>query len=397
MNPAPANENELYFQRGGPIQKFGQNIATKWGLSHSIGFRILVFLGITWIPLVLLAVVEGRALGASPQESLLLDFSTYARFFLAVPLLIVAELVVGPRLRAAGLQFLEGGFVRQEDLPAFERAIARVARLRESAGFEAMIVVLALLGAWGFTTETVYAEGLATWRSTTQVTAAGATVSLTGLWYRLVALPVLQFFWYRWLWRLWIWARFLWDVSRLNLNLVATHADQAGGLGFLGTAHSSLGIFAFGLSSVLSAEAAFLMVFNGADISSFQVQYIAIVVILELILLGPLIVFSPGLIRTRLSWLRDYSLLVTRYNRAFDAKWIRGEISTDDSLLGSPDIQSQADLGNTFDFVRAMKAVPFSRRVAIDLAFVTSLPCLPLLLLVMPIDEILNLLTKAVF
>jgi hypothetical protein len=44
-----------------------------------------------------------------------------------------------------------------------------------------------------------------------------------------------------------------------------------------------------------------------------------------------------------------------------------------------------------------MKVVPFGLRVIIQLALVTSLPCLPLIILVVPIGQILELLTKAVF
>jgi len=397
MNPELVNEADLYFERGGPIQRLGERLARSWGLGHSLRLRILGFLALTWFPLFVFSLLEGRALTASPQDSLLLDFGTYARFFLAVPLLLVAEFVVGPRLRSAGLQFVQGGFIESEDYSAFDQVIARVARWRESVWAELIIVGVALIGAWGFTAETFYGEGLATWRSTTRATNTGVVMSFTGMWYHFVALPILQFFWYRWLWRLFVWTSFLWTVSRLNLNLVASHADQAGGLGFLGTAHSCLGIFAFGLTSVLSAEAAFLMVFHDADIRTFQVQYIALLVIVELIFFGPLLMFIPILMRTRLAWLRDYSLLVARYNRAFDAKWIKGATSPDDSLLGSPDIQSLADLGNSFAYVRGMKPVPFSRLVVIQLAVVTSLPCLPLILLVMPVSKILELLTKAVF
>jgi hypothetical protein len=64
------------------------------------------------------------------------------RFFLAVPLLIVAEVIVGPRLTAAGMQFVQAGFVRTEDYPAFDHAIARAAKRRESLWAE-----LILLGA----------------------------------------------------------------------------------------------------------------------------------------------------------------------------------------------------------------------------------------------------------
>jgi hypothetical protein len=103
------------------------------------------------------------------------------------------------------------------------------------------------------------------------------------------------------------------------------------------------------------------------------------------------------LVRTRLEWLQDYSLLVTLYNRAFHEKWISGKPSTGEPLLGSADIQSLADLGNSYETLRGMKPFPFSLRVVIQLALVTSLPSLPLLLLVMPVGQILELLTKAVF
>jgi len=396
MSPVLANEGELYFERGGPVQRFVQRTALRLGLDLTVRVRIVGFLLITWAPLLLIAVLEGRALGASPQESLLQDFGTYARFFLAVPLLIVAELVVGPRLREAGLQFVHGGFIRPEDYPVFDQAIARAAKWRESIWADLSILSVAIIGSWTFTPETVYGEGLATWRSATRAAPAGLGVSLTGLWYHLIAVPILQFFWYRWLWRLFVWAGFLWTVSRLNLNLVGTHADQAGGLEFLGTAHSSLGIFAFALSAVLSAEAAFLIVFEKVDIETFMLPYFALLVFVELVFLGPLLMFVPILIRARLAWMRDYSLFVDRYNRSFHEKWIMGKVSAEEPILGSSDIQSLADLGNSFRFIQEMKPLPFNLRVMLRLAIVTSLPCLPLLLLVMPIDRILELLTKVV-
>lgn len=228
-------------------------------------------------------------------------------------------------------------------------------------------------------------------------TGNGTRLSLVGLWYYVVAVPVLQFFWYRWLWRFLIWIRFLYDVSRLNLDLVPTHADGAGGLGFLGTAHTAFGILTFALSSVLSAAAAFLIVFEGVQIEAFQIHFITVLVATEVALLGPLAMFCPAMIRARQAWMRQYSLLVLRYNRAFHEKWIEGQVAEGEPLLGSADIQSLADLGNSFEFIRAMKVVPFSVRVILQLAVVTLLPALPLVLLVVPIEKILDLMTKAVF
>ncbi|QDU20670.1 hypothetical protein [Urbifossiella limnaea] len=394
MGGVLANEAELYFDRGGPVQRFFHRLALRLRVDLTLRGRILGFLVLTWVPLLLFALIEGRALGASPKESLLQDFATYVRFFVAVPLLIIAELVVGPRLRGAGLQFVHGGLVRAKDFPAFDGAIARAAKWRESAWADFIILGVAVIVSWTATIDTVYGEGLATWRSPTR--SGGPGVSLTGLWYHLVAVPVLLYFWLRWLCRLLVWGKFLWSVSRLDLALIATHADRAGGLGFLGTAHTSLGIFAFCLSAVLSAEAAFLIVFEQVDIETFKVPYAALLVVAELLLLGPLLVFVPILVRTRLAALREYSLLVDRYNRGFHDKWIGGAAPADEPLLGSADIQSLADLGNSFRFIQEMTAYPFSVRAILQLALVTSLPCLPLLLLVMPVGQIIELLAKAV-
>lgn len=397
MSTAIANESELYIERGGPAYRLMQRIGLIRGEDPSIRRRIVAFLAIMWIPLFVLAFWEGVALGPTPKESLLLDFAAFARFFIAVPLLFVAEVTIGPRVTAAGLHFVRAGLVRPEDYPAFAQAIRRLTRWRESLWAEIVLLVLALVGAWTLTAETVYGGDATCWHSATIATDQGSRLLLVGLWYHLIVVPLIQFFMYRWLWRFIIWVRFLHDVSRLNLDLVPTHADGAGGLGFLGTTHTAFGILAFGLSSVLSAAAAFVIVFDGVGIDAFKIHFIAILVASEVFFLGPLVIFCPALIRARQAGLRQYSLLVLRYNRAFHEKWIDGKVVESEPLLGSADIQSLADLGNSFEFIRVMRVVPFTVRVILQLAVVTILPALPLLLLVMPIEQILDLVTKAVF
>jgi len=396
MCPELINARDLYIERGGPAYRLMQWIGLIRGEDPSVRRRILAFLGITCLPLLVLSLWEGVALGPTPRESLLLDFATFARLLVAVPLLFVAELTIGPRVTAAGLHFLQAGLVRQEDYPGFEQAIRRLAGWRESLWPELVLLGLALAGAWVLTAETVYGGTAATWQAAAVVSDQGSRLSLVGLWYHLISVPVAQFFLLRWLWRLILWFRFLYDVSRLNLDLVPTHADGAGGLGFLGTAHTSFGILAFAISSVLSGAAAFLIVFDGVGIDAFKVHFITLLVVTELLILGPLAMFCPALIRARQAWMRQYSLLVLRYNRAFHAKWVEGKAPDGEPLLGSADIQSLADLGNSFGFIREMKIVPFSIRVILQLAVVAILPALPLVLLVMPIEEVLDLMAKAV-
>lgn len=393
MASALADESQLFFERGGPAYRLMQRIGVIRGEGPSIARRTFWFLVVTWVPIGLLSLFEGQALGPTPRESFLLDYAGYARFFLAIPLLLVAEVFVGPRLASAGQHFLRGGFVRPGDHPAYEAAVARVARRRESGLVELLLLGIAFVAAFTIPIESWYGQGTRGWQFLS--TPEGPRYSMAGLWYHMIAIPLFQFLMWRWLWRLTIWVLFLREMARLDLNLVPTHADEAGGLAFLGTAHASLTIFAFAIGSILSADVAFRIVFEAAKVESFRVLFFADVVIFELLVLGPLLLFAPVLARARRGGLRAYGSLVGEYNRAFHEKWASGQPPGGEPLLGSADIQSLADLGNSFDRVRNMKLVPFTQQLALQVAVAAALPALPLLLLVFPIAEILGILAQA--
>ncbi|MCE5231242.1 hypothetical protein LLG95_16825 [bacterium] len=396
MNPIVPNEDLLYFGREGPMFRLMQRIGVARLVGLSIGRRCVLFLLLTWVPMLVLSILQGQALGPTPRESFLLDFASYARFFVAIPLVLVAEAVVGPRLTVAGLHFLRAGFVHQDDYPAFEQAIARVARRRESVLATVILIGLAVIGAWFFTAETMHGGYKASWNAISLSGSGVSRLSWAGVWNHLVAVPIIQFLWYRWLWRILNWTLFLRDVNRMKLDLVPTHADGAGGLGFLSTAHVSLGIFAFALSSIYSAEAAFRIVFEGAKIDTFKIPLVILLAVTQVLFLGPLLIFSSKMALSRRRGLKEYGILVDRYNREFHRKWIEGEAPEGEPLLGSGDIQSLADLGNSYRFISEMRIVPFGRRAVLQLAVATALPALPLLFLVMPVAKILDALAGVV-
>ena len=60
---------------------------------------------------------------------------------------------------------------------------------------------------------------------------------------------------------------------------------------------------------------------------------------------------------TKRTGLREYGLLAQRYVLEFDRKWLRGGAAEDEAFVGSADIQSLADLGNSFEIVSGMKLV----------------------------------------
>src|SRR6476659_7189920 len=69
--------------------------------------RIAVIALIAWLPLLVLSVLQGRFLGGNLDLPFALDIEVHIRFLVAMPLLILAELVVHERMRHLLQQFLE--------------------------------------------------------------------------------------------------------------------------------------------------------------------------------------------------------------------------------------------------------------------------------------------------
>ncbi len=63
----------------------------------------------------------------------------------------------------------------------------------------------------------------------------------------------------------------------------------------------------------------------------------------------------------------------------------------------SGDIQSLADLSNSFQVIREMRLVPFSKDTVLQLAIVTLAPVAPLLLTMISFEELMKRLLSAVF
>jgi hypothetical protein len=89
--------------------------------------------------------------------------------------------------------------------------------------------------------------------------------------------------------------------------------------------------------------------------------------------------------------------LSTRYSHEFHEKWVEGPPPATEQLLGTSDIQSLADLGNSYKFVSEMRFTAFSRVGVVALVLATALPGIPLFFLVMPTREIIRALAKLAF
>jgi len=81
----------------------------------------------------------------------------------------------------------------------------------------------------------------------------------------------------------------------------------------------------------------------------------------------------------------------------FEQKWVLRDAVLSDELLGTADIQSLADLGNSYALVREMRFVPFGLDDVARLAAATAAPLLPLLLTVFSPEELIMRIIKTLF
>jgi len=396
QTPAPLEEDPADFSLvlGGPMYQLLRRSHLTDDALTMVHRRILAAVLVTWLPLLLLSVLQGRAWWGATEVPFLLNIEVHARFLLAMPLLILSELIVHQRMRRALVQFLSRDLIRADDVPRFDAMIAAAKRLRNSLVAELLLLVL-VYGVGVYVRNSIAVDAN-TWAQAGSASGF-ANLSLAGWWHTLVSVPIFQFLLLRWYFRMFIWIRFLWQVSRIELQLVPTHPDRAGGLGFLATI-----VFAF--TPLLVAHGVLLagliadrIFFVGAKLPQFIVEIAAVVGALVFMVLCPLIVFGGQLSRARRAGLREYGVLAQHYVKEFDTKWIRGVRNPAEPLVGSADIQSLADLANSFDVIRTMRVVPFSKETVFQLGVATLVPLLPLTLTMISLEELLKRLLGAVF
>ncbi|SDX70084.1 hypothetical protein [Thiocapsa roseopersicina] len=356
--------------------------------------RIVVFSLLAWLPLLVLSAAQEQALTGATIP-FLLDVEVHARFLVAIPLLIAAELVVHQRMRNVLKQFLERQLIPADDMTRFDAAIEAALRLRNSVLAEVLLIVFVYIVGILVVWRHYLAIDTVTWYA--QPSGAGSTLTLAGIWYAYVSLPLFQFLFCRWYFRLFIWARLLWQVSRIKLNLVPAHPDRAGGLGFLSNTVYAFVPLALVHGVMAAGPLANRIFYTGARLLDYRVEIAVLLVLLLCIVLGPLLVFAPALAQTKRAGLLDYGTLAQRYVREFDAKWLRGGASAQESLVGSGDIQSLADLANSFELVKTMHIAPVTKEAIVQLAVATLLPILPLALTLMPLEELLATLFGLLF
>jgi hypothetical protein len=352
---------------------------------------------VLWLPMAALTLVAGTALPGRTPIPFLLDVAAYVRPLVVIPLLIVAEPILGTAWRTAGHRFRERGLVGPAVQGAYDAQVERVTRAVRRSGPELLCLALAGLLAWKLL-RVVQAEPRDAWFA--QTSADGSRLTPAGVWalgvhFVLIALTL------RWLWLLFLWYRFLWGVSRLPLRLFPTHPDRAAGLAFLGLPISASGPLTFAWSAALASAFANLMLRHEAKLADFlPIGLVALFLVLVVFVLPPLLIFAPLLIRTRQQALEEWGRTMAqvgerlRRGRSDEAAGADAASASADEGAEAPGLE---DVQIAVASVRGMLPLPFLVSHLVGPIVGLIAPALVLVFLAVPAAEVFQKVVDLVF
>jgi len=384
----PGETPEFSLVEGGLFYRLTRWLYPTAGVPGHLGRGVTGIALFAWLPLLMLATLDGNALGEGIRVPFLLDAQVHVRLLVVLPLLLFAEFEVHRRISPLLRQFTDRRLVPEHSKEQFETTVVSAMKLRNNV-FAEVLLVCAVYGVGIFV---IWRNYLALDTATWYATPSGERLSLTfaGMWYAFVSVPIVQFLLLRWYYRLFVWARLLWQVSRIDLQLVAAHPDRSGGLGFLASTGYAFSILAGAHGALAAGYFASMIFFAEASLTDFVAGICLTIMFVLFLILAPLLVFAPRLADVKQTELLKYEALADRYVRELDAKWLRGAMPANEALLGNADFQSLADLASSYAVVQSMRFSPVTNRAIIRVAATTLVPIAPLLLTTISFSELIK-------
>ncbi len=385
VSNAEANEFQISLVRNDLFFRAQRAIGLIPATGLGVGRRALALALFTWAPIAVWAAIAQRALpGAVTSEPLFQHFGVTVRCLVAIPLLVIAEGVAHAMTTRLVPHFVRSGLVRDADRERFCAILEGVARLRDRS--LPWILIGSAVAAWLLLGPPTGDQHELSWAADSD---APTHFGFGGIWFLYVVRPIFVALVLAWLWRLFLFFMLMSRIAKLDLELVPTHPDRAGGLGFLETLPSVFSAVVLAASAVLASRWAHDVVYHGMDVQSLRLPGIVFVVSMLLLFLAPLLPFGSKLRAAKRKALLDYGALVGRHGRGVEQRWIRGE-SVDDALLAAPEIGPVADTVALYEAVSRMRTVPIGRPTLLMIVLPALLPLLAVFAIQVPIKEILK-------
>lgn len=371
--------------------------AARFGLARDGAVRAgrvaILLAGLTWLPMLVLAFIAGRAYGDDAAIPFLSDFVAFGRHLVALPLLVLIHPVIDREIIRTLVNLKDSGLIRPADDPILQQQLERAGRLWRSPLARVLLVAFTVIAAVLMARAALFFDAPG-WLL--RGDPAQPALSAAGWWNLAIAGPVFRLLVLFALWKLLVWSWFLFQLSRMPLNYQTMHADGCAGLGVLERVQ-------FGFCGIVAALAvqfgciiADAVTYRGHELASFRVPAVAFVVLMLVLMQLPLAAF-----------IRPLSAACVRAELAFHAWFSRASEQVEASMrqtgheavaarLSSQDISALTDAATLYASALRTRKMPVTTRslIAVVIASIVpmSIPLLPLL----PFQEIALRLAKIV-
>jgi hypothetical protein len=386
-NEGTAGIGDFLIARGGPFYELQQRLGLLHAQTLHAGRRATLLVGLAWGVPLLLSALAGHAIGPVSSRPFLLDLGAWARFFVAIAIFMLMERLVEERLRAHLAHFGRAPLLASGAQPAAAAALVRALRRRDAWLAELVCLILAYAPALAGVPHALDAEA-SSWL--VLVGPEGAGLTAAGWWCALASNPLFWFLLLRWLWRHAVWGLLLRDLAGLDLRLVATHPDGAGGLAFIGQYPNAFAAFVFALSCVVGAALAHTMLRGELTAATYGQVMGAWLVVVILLFGAPLLAFTRPLKRLKEATVLTASAAATRRERALERELLGRNMAaaSDADATAAGDLPDPAKL-----YATATKLSTFliSRAAIVPVAAAALLPLVAAGATQLPFRELLKI------
>jgi hypothetical protein len=279
--------------------------------------------------------------------------------------------------------FVNSGIVTAADRERFAAILRDVARLRDRT--LPWVLIAAAVGTSMLLLPPSTEQHELIWA---QEGGAAPHFGFGGYWFLYVVRPIFTALLFAWLWRLGLLFLLMRRIAKLDLALIPTHPDRAGGLGFLEPLPVAFSLVVLAGSAVLSSRWAHDVLYHGTDVRSLRALAAVFVVTMLLLLVAPLLPFGAKLRAWKRRALLDYGALVGRHGREVRRRWILGD-AVEDELLAAPEIGPVADTVALYEAVSRMRMFPIGRPTLFAILLPAVIPMLPVAAIQIPIKDLL--------
>lgn len=361
--------------------------------SHT-GTRIAILSSTAWLPLAVLTLIDGTFYTAEIVMPFIKDVVPHVRALIVIPLLVLADNVIEPMMTRIAEYLRVSGIVPESDEARLANAVERMVYLINVKWIQVVLALLAITVSWALQADYVdmwIERSVTSWAL--ELEGDGVDETLAGTWFLFVTSPMVSFLVYRWIWRFIAWSIFLFRVSRLRLELYASHTDLAGGLGMVGAGQTLFVIVFLIIAALVSSDMASNILYEGDTLVDARLVVLVFIVVSIVLIAAPLLFFSRKLFNLKRSALAEYGQLQHQISRDFHRHWIDKQA---DALVDSMQPSAMADYSAVYEIVASMRIVPLNPRAVIVMAAILLVPFLPLALTEQSIWDVLAMIGDSV-